>query len=379
MIHTFVILMLIDYVGSETLDRSMISTPRMRLPSDQIERNETRHFPICDWDNTIRKQCAIYNKANRVMQKYYKDSQSVRAMGYLDASAIPTQNTYNVNINVHAMPKWWLGDVSDMRCPIDCKMVTQKDVKTDIIMHYLNVPKYLYDYSSKHALVSLEGCYGDSCQNDPDNLKRTDILLSFDPRADFFTLYNNNAPVNMVQSKIEATKLGSRIRSALHISNCHKFRIHVIERLIDSGFEFFNYGSCHIPRVKKVYSKCTQERYACKVIEMRRYDVAVVIENTILRHYITEKFYNGLNSGTLMVYLGSLDLSMYRTYSFVNMADFTSPGSLYREVRRRMHLNVPALPKRDKYAIFRRERDAETKICGACLAYVEKFGKPDIS
>ncbi|KAK3235562.1 hypothetical protein CYMTET_54269 [Cymbomonas tetramitiformis] len=159
---------------------------------------------------------------------------------------------YNVSINVHNMPSWWLGDVSDVRCSVGCNVVKRKGAKADILMHYLNVPAYAYDHTTKHALVSLEGCYGEGCQNDPGNLARTDLLLSFDPRADFLTLYDHNRYAELPKPKV---RYGARfgedvVTSALHISNCHPFRIHVIQRLIDSGFRFFNYGSCRIPTVQ---------------------------------------------------------------------------------------------------------------------------------
>ena len=60
------------------------------------------------------------------------------------------------------------------------------------------------------------------------------------------------------------------------------------------------------------------------------YRFHIVIENAIVDDYVTEKFYEGLKSASLMVYLGAPNVHRYAPAreSFINVADFSGVGDL---------------------------------------------------
>lgn len=60
------------------------------------------------------------------------------------------------------------------------------------------------------------------------------------------------------------------------------------------------------------------------------YRFHIVIENAIVDDYVTEKFYEGLKSSSLMVYLGAPNVHRYAPArrSFINVADFSGVDDL---------------------------------------------------
>lgn len=60
------------------------------------------------------------------------------------------------------------------------------------------------------------------------------------------------------------------------------------------------------------------------------YRFNIVIENEIVDDYVTEKFYEGLKSASLMVYLGAPNVHRYAPAhrSFINVADFSGVDDL---------------------------------------------------
>jgi hypothetical protein len=69
---------------------------------------------------------------------------------------------------------------------------------------------------------------------------------------------------------------------------------------------------------------------ARKMLIATHYKFFVSIENTIMDDYVTEKFYEGFLTDSLMVYLGAPNARRYAPapHSFINAHDFDSPESL---------------------------------------------------
>lgn len=67
-----------------------------------------------------------------------------------------------------------------------------------------------------------------------------------------------------------------------------------------------------------------------KMVIASHYKFFISIENTILDDYVTEKFYEGLLTDSVMVYLGAPNIHRYspNTRSFINALDFESPAAL---------------------------------------------------
>ena len=67
-----------------------------------------------------------------------------------------------------------------------------------------------------------------------------------------------------------------------------------------------------------------------KMLIAGHYKFFVSLENTILDDYVTEKFYEGFMTDTVMVYLGAPNAERYAPapHSFVNALDFEGPEAL---------------------------------------------------
>ena len=67
-----------------------------------------------------------------------------------------------------------------------------------------------------------------------------------------------------------------------------------------------------------------------KMLIAGHYKFYVSLENTILEDYVTEKFYEGFMTDTVMVYLGAPNAERYAPapHSFVNALDFEGPAAL---------------------------------------------------
>jgi hypothetical protein len=79
-----------------------------------------------------------------------------------------------------------------------------------------------------------------------------------------------------------------------------------------------------------VLHACSAE--ASKERISNNYRFNIVIENAIVDDYVTEKFYEGLKSASLMVYLGAPNVHRYAPArrSFINVADFSGVDDLAR-------------------------------------------------
>ena len=64
------------------------------------------------------------------------------------------------------------------------------------------------------------------------------------------------------------------------------------------------------------------------------YKFFVSLENTIMDDYVTEKFFEGFMTDTVMVYLGAPNAERYAPapHSFINALDFEGPEALGRFV-----------------------------------------------
>ena len=72
------------------------------------------------------------------------------------------------------------------------------------------------------------------------------------------------------------------------------------------------------------------DRAAGKRLIAGHYKFFVSLENTIMDDYVTEKFYEGFMTDTVMVYLGAPNAERYAPapHSFINALDFEGPEAL---------------------------------------------------
>jgi len=73
-----------------------------------------------------------------------------------------------------------------------------------------------------------------------------------------------------------------------------------------------------------------------KLGTFRRYKFAIAFENSIVKDYVTEKFYDPLIAGTIPVYLGAPNIADYAPGKdcYINVGDFKDPADLAAYLRR---------------------------------------------
>ena len=97
-----------------------------------------------------------------------------------------------------------------------------------------------------------------------------------------------------------------------------------------------------------------------------QYKFLVVLENQVMEDYVTEKFYEGLKTGALMVYLGAPNAEHYApaALAMVNALRFPTPAALADHL---VHLDAN-LTAYDEYTAWRRAGPAAVLPSFATLA-----------
>ena len=179
---------------------------------------------------------------------------------------------------------------------------------------------------------SLESAVNYPVLEDPDFLKRIDLIISYARSADIWCSYIpdlsiwNDVRGSAVPAKTEAAPI-AMFQSAPHDrSGRSAYTIDLMTRLpIDS------YGAIFKTRQLPVADNGRQT----KLDTIARYKFCLAMENSIAPDYVTEKVYDGLLVGTVPIYLGApnIDDFLPGERSIIKVTDFSGPAELARYVK----------------------------------------------
>jgi len=96
-----------------------------------------------------------------------------------------------------------------------------------------------------------------------------------------------------------------------------------------------SYGKCYRNSEERSHARYVPDNAeASKERIGSSYKYHIVIENALVDDYVTEKFYEGLKSASLMVYLGAPNVEQYApaSRSFVNVGDFPDVSTVARHL-----------------------------------------------
>jgi hypothetical protein len=179
---------------------------------------------------------------------------------------------------------------------------------------------------------SLESVISYPILEDPDFLKRIDLIISYARSADIWWSYIpelsiwNDVRRSAVPAKTETAPI-AMFQSAPHDrSGRSAYTIDLMTQLpIDS------YGAIFKTRQLPVADNGRQT----KLDTIARYKFCLAMENSIAPDYVTEKVYDGLLVGTVPIYLGApnIDDFLPGERSIIKVTDFSGPAELARYVK----------------------------------------------
>lgn len=172
--------------------------------------------------------------------------------------------------------------------------------------------------------------------------------------------------------------------SSAYISNCNAAsgRDNIVLDLQKYGVTIDSYGRCN----KNVHDPETEP----KSIRMGRYKFYLAFENSITEDYVTEKYFQALETGTLPVYLGAPNIRAYEPQpgSILHVPDYKNTLELAKHL-----LGLANNTKEyEKYFIWKKIGPSDSfkalidissihSYCRLCLKvadlYVNEFGKPE--
>lgn len=229
-------------------------------------------------------------------------------------------------------------------CSTPC-MITSNISEADVLVGalqpaVLDRPK---EWWQRNAVVNLE-----AHSLTRDSVARTDILVSFHAQADvvvnyFYGLHHGLACRDTADCLHRAVRASvgpappaparPRAKAVMFISaRCDRFGNFLpalVARLMRPlGVDSF--GRCQHNRREADDPLWDPNPAASKERIASQYKFHIVAENQILDDYVSEKFYEGLKSGALMVYLGAPNAARYAPWprAFVDALQFPGPAAL---------------------------------------------------
>ena len=248
------------------------------------------------------------------------------------------------------LSSWW-GNLLPLQkkglsaCATPC-MITSNISEADILVGALQPPALdrPKEWWQRIAVVNLE-----AHSISRDSAARTDILVSFHAQADvvvnYFYALRHGLPCRDAAHCLHRAVRESvgpaprppprpRAKAAMFVSaRCDRFNRFLpalIARIMRPlGVDSFgrcdhNRREADDPLWDPANPAASKERIASQ------YRFLLVAENEVLDDYVTEKFYEGLKSGALMVYLGAPNAARYAPWprAYVDALQFPGPAAL---------------------------------------------------
>lgn len=136
-----------------------------------------------------------------------------------------------------------------------------------------------------------------------------------------------------------ALAFGDRYEIFWASSHCvYPARERYVRQLMRLGLDIYAFGKClHQERTEKMITECEHRRRKSKRCLLPHFKFTLAVENTFADGYITEKFYEALQSPAVLIYKGAPDIYKYfpKEYNaFINVDDFPSSEALAEHVQR---------------------------------------------
>jgi len=161
---------------------------------------------------------------------------------------------------------------------------------------------------------------------DPALRARFDLEMSYRRAADVWTPYlaGEAALLAPASPKTEASPCVYIASSARDASGRHAYVEALMRHIAVDAW-----GECHRNRRWE-----RDEGRATKLATLARYRFTLAFENSIARDYVTEKFFDALEAGSVPVVLGAPDVADYAPSpdAYVDVRDFDGPASLARHL-----------------------------------------------
>ena len=171
--------------------------------------------------------------------------------------------------------------------------------------------------------------------NDPHDDKRIHLTYR-EQRHKFFTLFAYNTSKIPFEERLDAVWVSS---SPVGIRN------NIVMDLIDAGLDVYSFGSClHQERTDTMFTHCKNSQpngELLSIAEQKKclyphFKFVVAIENTWEPDYVTEKYWDSLESPLVMIYKGALNIQeryQLANHSFVNIDDFETVRDVVKFVK----------------------------------------------
>jgi len=228
-------------------------------------------------------------------------------------------------------------DPKGIMCPVKWKWVKSKEKSDIIAMNVLDnladikrIENYDYDKSrQKLILMSMESVSNYKVMD----TKRKFFDYTIDYRLD------SDVPIpytygffNFTKPALPTKEKGKKGRglAAVFISNCNALngRLKVLDALKDL-IKVDSYGQCY--HNKEVYEEDEDPNSAwnTKMNTISKYKFTFAFENSNDRDYVTEKFFQPLEAGSVPVFYGTSNIADFAPeHSYINVNDFESPQEL---------------------------------------------------
>ena len=346
----------------------------------------TKLWPMCNATTYFREWCDIIAQTDVFLNAYKRDADARRS-----ATRIPIKSP--VHVSVTNLPSVWIQNSGinpvsqakiDKVCPVKCLM---SNVDVDVELHYLLIGGKRHP-QAKQAIIGLEGYILDGIYSEG-QVKAADLILYYDERSDMKFEYMALSPWGHRQKGLAWTP-NMTLASAVHISNCNAYRSALLKDLRAAGIDLFSYGSC----LHNTDSTCVaprsdgtnahaERRYVCASKEGSLNSLYFGIPNTLRRDLTTERYYHALASGAVVVWFGDPDI-VNHGIPIVKALEYASLDALVSALRHILgnkklyesytRPDLKTLPH-DSLEPWRFERKPSEVICGACVGFVEKFGR----
>jgi len=227
-------------------------------------------------------------------------------------------------------------DPEGIKCPVPWQWVKNKEESDIIMLNPLDnlgdinrIEIYNYNKSTqKLLLMSME------------STSNYNVMINKKQYFDYFIDYrlDSDVPIPYTYDFFDFTKPAlptkekgkdGRGLAAVFISNCHASnkRLEFMEELM-KYMKVDSYGICN--NNKNVYEEDSDDSaWNTKMNTIRKYKFTLAFENSNDRDYVTEKFFQPLEAGSVPVFFGTSNIDDFAPpHSFINANDFNSAEEL---------------------------------------------------
>lgn len=228
-------------------------------------------------------------------------------------------------------------DPEGKKCPVTWKWVDNKDESDIIVMNILDnigeinkIERFRYDKSrQKLLLMSMESTTNFKVMNE--KRKYFDFMIDYRLDSDVPIPYTHNGFYDFSKPAFPLKEKGKDGRglAVAFISNCNAAnkRLEFLNELM-TYTEIDSFGVCS--HNKDIYDEDIGSDYwSTKMNTIRKYKFTIAFENSNDRDYVTEKFFQPLEAGSVPVFYGTSNIADFAPeHSFIDANDFKNAKEL---------------------------------------------------